>query len=476
MLFNRLPDEIFKPLAGPNKHLFEEVLLDLFKYFSDEDIAYEAVFPRRGMVKDQIEELLARKGRLLHVVQEDDYAGEPVKDTPGLAAEYMYKRMVQTGWLEEEVDGYNVNVLMPPHASLLLEALEGVAHAEKKNYGSTIASIFVQLDAIMNRPEVHGHAFIEVVKSARDFTRHLQNIFSGLRGFQDMITRQHSPRLALSTFFDDFVENLLISDYKSLQAENNPFRHRANILQTLLYIEHDEKTLAALAKIYQEDKNINTNQAIDKVLSDIHFINRVFRSIDRRLDAIDLYRMRLESRVAEMVRYMDRNVPDMTNRGIKLLNELGSMSQEQPERELPNIPQPTRWLTQGLIGYRSLRKMAKRRAPLYNELEEEQEISPEKREQTRLGKIYLQRRSMTPAKVGAFVIKQMGDKTSLSAKDFKIETIEDLVAFSFTPFLNQMKGKPMVNMPSLNIRRTGERFDSSLLECSDFIIEKKGGK
>lgn len=473
MLFNRLPDEIFKPLAGPNKHLFEEVLLSLFRYFSDEDLAYEAAFPRRGMVKEVIEELLARKGRLLHIIQEDDYVGEPLKDTPGLAADYMYRRLVQTGWLEEENDGYNVNVLMPPHSSLLLEALEGVAHAEKKNYGSTIASINVQLEAIANHPETHGHAFIEVVRAAKDFTRHLQNIFSGLRGFQELITRQHSPKLALSTFFDDFVETLLISDYKSLQAENNPFRHRANILNLLLYIEHSVDAMSTLAKVYQEDKNISVSQARDKVLSDLHFITRVFRSVDRRLDAIDLYRMRLESRVAEMVRYMDRNVPDMTNRGVKLLNALGQMSQEQPEGELEGLPQPSRWLSLGLIGHRSIRRPHKRRQPLYSELTEEQELSPEIRERTRLGKIYLQRRAMTPAKVGAFILQQMGDNTTMSAKDFKIETIEDLVAFSFVPFLNKMKGKPLANMPALNIRRTGERFESHLLECSDFIIEKK---
>jgi hypothetical protein len=48
MLFNKLPDEIFKPLAGANRYLFEEILLFLFRYFSDEDLTNEAVFPRRG--------------------------------------------------------------------------------------------------------------------------------------------------------------------------------------------------------------------------------------------------------------------------------------------------------------------------------------------------------------------------------------------------------------------------------------------
>jgi hypothetical protein len=473
MLFNKLPDEIFKPLAGANRYLFEEILLFLFRYFSDEDLTNEAVFPRRGHVVREIEELLERKGRLLQLVDEEGDTEEDLGN-PGLAARYIYKRLVATGWLEEEEDGYHVNVLMPPHSSLLLEALEGVAHSEKKNYGSTIASIHLQLEAIANQPDANARAFIEVVRAARDFTRHLQNIFSGLRGFQDLITRQHNPRLALSTFFDDFVENLLISDYKSLQAENNPFRHRVNVLNLLLQIEHIDSIMGALVKVYQEDRNLPAELAREKVLYDLHFIARVFRSVDRRLDAIDLYRMRLESRVAQMVRYMDRNVPDLTQRGIKLLAALGKRSLEQADGELAGLPQPERWMSSGLLGQRSIRKPHKRRQPQFLELTQVEELGPEVKERKRLIQDYLQRRAMSPAKVAAFIDRQMGEGTALAAKDFKIESVEDLVAFSFVPFLGQMKGKPTANLPLFSLRRTGQRIDTELLEISDFTIERKG--
>jgi hypothetical protein len=473
MLFNKLPDEIFKPLAGPNRYLFEEILLFLFRYFSDEDITNEAVFPRRGHVVREIEELLERKGRMLQLVDEEGDAEEDFSNAPAPAARYIFRRLVATGWLEEEEDGYHVNVFMPPHSSLLLEALEGVAHSEKKNYGSTIASIHLQLEAIANQPETNARAFIEVVRAARDFTRHLQNIFSGLRGFQDLITRQHNPRLALATFFDDFVENLLISDYKSLQAENNPFRHRANVLTLLLQIEHIDSIMGALVKVYQEDRNLPPEQAREKVLSDLHFIARVFRSVDRRLDAIDLYRMRLESRVAQMVRYMDRNVPDLTNRGIKLLESLGKRAQGEPDGELVGLPQPRRWMSCGLLGPRSIRKPHKRRQPQFLELTQAEELSPEIKERKRLIQDYLQRRVMSPAKIAAFIDRQLGENTVLAARDFKIESVEDLVAFSFVPFLGQMKGKPLPNLPLFNLRRTGQRLETPHLECSDFVVERK---
>jgi hypothetical protein len=229
-----------------------------------------------------------------------------------------------------------------------------------------------------------------------------------------------------------------------------------------------------LVKVYQEDRNLAPEKAREKVLYDLHFIARVFRSVDRRLDAIDLYRMRLESRVAQMVRYMDRNVPDLTNRGIKLLEALGRRSQEEPDGELVGLPQPQRWMSSGLLGLRSIRKPHKRRQPQFLELAVPEELSPEIRERKRLIQEYLQRRVMSPAKVAAFIDRQLGEQTVLAARDFKIETVEDLVAFSFVPFLGQMKGKSIANLPLFNLRRTGERIDTPLLECSDFIIERKG--
>ena len=232
--------------------------------------------------------------------------------------------------------------------------------------------------------------------------------------------------------------------------------------------------MTALIKVYQEDKNLAQGAAREKVINDLHFIARVFRSVDRRLDAIDLYRMRLESRVAEMVRYMDRNVPDLTNRGIKLLEELGRRSQEQPDGELPALPQPPRWLSQSLLGHRSIRKPQRRRQPQFIELAREQELSPDVKVRLRLIQDYLQRRVMSPAKVAAFIDRQMGERAKFEAKDFKVESVDELVAFAFVPFLNQMKGKPVPNLPLFTIRRTGGRLDTPLLECSDFIVERKG--
>lgn len=46
MLFNKLPEDIFKPLSGPNRHLYEKVLLRIYPVFFDEETA-SADYPQR---------------------------------------------------------------------------------------------------------------------------------------------------------------------------------------------------------------------------------------------------------------------------------------------------------------------------------------------------------------------------------------------------------------------------------------------
>jgi hypothetical protein len=478
MLFKKLPDDIFKPLAGANRKHFEEILLYLFDYFSGDHAGFEDAFPRRPAVKAVITELLARKGRMVKISNEegvDEDSGKSVDRncTPEQAAEYIYRRLLESGWLEEEQDGYNFNVLMPPHANLLLEALVSVANSDRKNYGSTVASINLQLEQISNRPEHYAQAFIEVVRAARDFTRHLQNIIAGLRGYQDAITRQQSPVKALMTFFDDFVETLLISDYKSLQYEDNPFRHRANVYKHLQFIEHDPKVMAALIKVYQDDKKLSEVNAREKVLADLYFIAKVFHSVDRRLDAIDIYRRRLESRMAEIVRYMDRQIPNLANRSVKVLNKLGQISPEITDADLPGMPQPASWVSIRLLAAQSLFRPKVKRKPEFLPLDDEEEISQEARERLQMEREYLRLRSVTPQKIGAFIKKQLDGKVSVEAKDIRIDSVDDLIAFCFVPFMDQIGGKGLLRKGSIVVKRTEKRLDTHYMECPDFVIERK---
>ena len=55
-LFRRLPDDLFRPLSGPNRHVYVEILSGLHKlFFSD---SATSIFPSDKTVRTEIEETL----------------------------------------------------------------------------------------------------------------------------------------------------------------------------------------------------------------------------------------------------------------------------------------------------------------------------------------------------------------------------------------------------------------------------------
>ena len=57
----------------------------------------------------------------------------------------------------------------------------------------------------------------------------MRRILAGMREIEDRILGNPNAASILRTFFQDFVDGLLIADYKQLKTSNNPYRHRRTI-------------------------------------------------------------------------------------------------------------------------------------------------------------------------------------------------------------------------------------------------------
>jgi hypothetical protein len=57
LLFDRVSDRLFSPLASANRHIYAGLLLDLYPLFFDQ--IHADVFPSREAVRREIEERLA---------------------------------------------------------------------------------------------------------------------------------------------------------------------------------------------------------------------------------------------------------------------------------------------------------------------------------------------------------------------------------------------------------------------------------
>ena len=472
MLFSKLPDDIFKPLAGPNRHIYQDVLLALYPVFFDENEA-EDFFPRKDAVVDEIQETLARLDRLQWFAENTDDPDE-IESFPSVprCADYVYNRLVKTRWLEEDQDGYNKSVVMPPIVSALLSALIDISHNQKKSYGGTVLGILVQIEAAISNPVDMGQLFIEAFDNTKKFNSHLTSIIYGLKDIETQIISSRKPSEILATFFDDFVTNILIADYKTLQSENNPFRFRTKILHHLRSLQGNWDTTTRIAKHYEERYDRSEVAARTLVMDHNQYLIRSFEMVDRRLKKIDQFRARLEDRVAETVRYLDKTTPGIRTKIATVLEAIGDLADNAPGK-LNDLPPPPGLLTHPILSPKSIRVVYKRRQTVTAQVLKETSVSPETKARSRALIAYIANRRITPDKVLDYIERNLAVKETITSDEMVIETVGDYIAFTHIKRLAKLGRRGYAYSTRYVISETSNFCANRWLEYRGFIIQRR---
>ena len=464
MLFSKLPDDIFSPLSGQNRQVYQAVLLELSDLFFDEDLIDP--FIPKDMVRSTIESAVVRLGVRRWVAESEDET-----ELPSSSADYtnrIYRRLVQTGWLEEEQKIYRTYVLLQPSVSYLMRSLVSIARFEKRSYGGAVLNVLSSLEAAINDPLGRGITLSEAAETAAEFSAHLTDMLLGLRELKISLSESQNPQEIVRGFFDRFVEQILVSDYKTLKTKNNPFRFRRQILSLLRDLQFDILKLEQLTQHYQMQYEVDQEMAESMVHQHITRIIRIFESVDLRLQAIDDFRYQLEKRVADTVRYMDKTTPGMASRISRLITKLG-------QKDGREIPAPRSMDEYGFISPSSVRSPIRRRVATEPRVITQQQIDPRVLRQRELFKEWKARREVKVDRIEAYLERHFdAGQKQVAATDFEIETIEDYICFSYVRHLNSLGKKA---------RKTAERFQiefddsyvcvSEMVECRGFTIHRK---
>ena len=466
MLFNKLPDDLFLPLSGQNRHIYQAVMLSLADLFFDEDLIDP--FIPKDLVRSAIEDSVVRLGVRRWEPEEDDEAegSEP----PRSAAEYasrVYRRLVQTGWLEEEQRIYRTFVLLSPSISYLLRSLVSIANLEKRSYGGAVLNVLSSLESAINDPVGRGITLAEAAQTAADFSAHLTDMLLGLRELKISLAATNNAQEIVRRFFDRFVEHILVSDYKTLKTKNNPFRFRRQILALLRELQFDSLRLEKLTVHYQMQFEVSHDEAEARVHQHINRIIRIFESVDQRLATIDDFRYRLEKRVADTVRYMDKTTPGMSSRLSRLIADVAKLD----ARSIPHIN-----TLDGVafIAPGSIRSPMRRRVETKPRVIRPVEIDPRVLEMRQLFKEYKARREVKPENIELYVERHLIDRKKISAADFTIECIEDYICFSYLRHLRSLgkKGRGTANKYEIKFEDKYVNV-ADMVECRDFSIQRK---
>lgn len=336
-LFSQLNDDIFLLFSRGNRHLFARLVVELFeRFFSD-----TVTFPLKHEVIGHIYDTL-RANPDLWADEEDDFTSAPDIRTGGrrirrkrtekedhaqdilrLRAQSAYLRLRATGWLEEESYGLKVTVDMSPAAMLLAERLTAIEKGLASSFRGVVVTIRNALAATVVDPGKNAAGLNKAAEMAIRFSRELRAVLSSLRGIERDILNAGNLSQRLATFFQEFIGRLVLKDFESIYKTNHPYRFKREILDYVDQLSDEGHIRSIVIDGYIEAEIATTRAAAGLQLDiDLSILRTVFDNVDGTYERINAFRVRLEGRLRNTIKYAEGGDHRHSQRLISLLSRL----------------------------------------------------------------------------------------------------------------------------------------------------------
>jgi hypothetical protein len=312
-LFGSVPSGLFRVFSGSARHFYA----DLLAHLADDPFGHAGEIATRKRVFASVAEFIDRQGRAEVV---EALSSEGTDSSPGQSYIAAYNRLVETGWLVEYRDRYRRVVDFDPAARLVLHTLLDIQKGRVRSYGGAVLNVLTLLQSVEADPANMALNVREAALSARGFMNHLRTVAGTMRRVEALIMAQPTAAALVRRFVTDFIEALIVQDYRNLHARESPYRFRGKILETGEKLLADDEIIAEIAQGWVSG-GIATDAAAarDPIISDLREVTRVFAGIDDHVQDIETTTFRIERRMTNVVRFSDRMATVSTDRILRAM-------------------------------------------------------------------------------------------------------------------------------------------------------------
>lgn len=466
LLFTRLPERLFAPLAAPNKPVYWALLCHLYamRFGPDAPLPPSQGFATRDIILDIEEQLV------IHDAWEAEEDTTP--ETPlNIRANAIFNRLQDCGWLRLDRYGVEKRVSMTPAVSQFLGQLINFAETGPVFVAGKVRSIKANLEMVINGSG-EGDSLSEAADQARHLLEHIRNTGTNIRDLMSALSETEGTAEFVRSFFSDYVERKFIGDYQELRTREHPLSQRPQIIrwaeellatpqsrehliswyETKRYqgdrsraermFERDVQKLLDMSKIddYLERLDDEIRRANRKALAHLDYRLRSLRPLDGVIDAAIT---RITGTTAEEI-----DVPFADGELIS------PMRLAEPRRATPR---------EAASSLREAKPTAEDLALL------------------RLKALARDARMVTTPKLVAFVSRQLAGKEVVASEDLVIESIADIRAYQTLLMLGaavesgsmrlQLAVRPWLR--GFRIRRTDKvAAPGSWVSGAPFVIER----
>ena len=420
MFWENINNNLFKPLASPNSKVYSVALFALYEQLVTNQVEVGECTP--ADTKATIRRTLLEYDQHINWAVEEDVE-KLFSDEPDEAGR-IYRRLRDCGWLRE-IDGvgYRRETFMPRVAASLISALDGISKGPVSRLGSTCQGIYGAIRSVRPNP-AHGAINIEFAANcARTFFAELSAMAASCQEVAYLLKEEHTSNKLFETFFEDFLQGILLTDYSKLNLTSHPYRYRAVTIEEIFAIFDSPETLSQMSeKHHKENETESVAASLALIEKDLNDINKVFEGIDILLKRIEHYRSTMTRRAREAMQYALAAVPELGKR-LDLLVENISV---QPDND---IKLPSLQISENYVGVeRFYRPKVKPLPPEATSVDKKQP-SIEVIAQNRAADAYIRRRAPSPKRIMKLLERALGDNQSTTTDTIVINDLDDFIAY-----------------------------------------------
>lgn len=414
-LFKRLPGRLFAPLASPNKERYWAILCILYenRFGPEAPLPPSKGYTFREIVADIESALL-----------DQDVWGEDGDDpeTPvGIRANMVMTRLAEAGWLKVERRALTRTVFMRPVVSHFLTQLVYFAERGPVFVSGKINVIEASLKEVVQGEKL-GDVLGEVAQQSRDLLEHIRNTGNIIRELMETLDLEMTTAQYVRTFFDNYIEQVFIGDYRDMRTKEHPLARRQQILRMTDAIDESTEIRFHLIDWYAQYR----------AAGDVHRAERLYeRDMQRLRDLIriDEYIARLDEEIRRANRkayvYLDHRLRSVHFLDTKIRHAIDSIL------AAPEIL----WDPFGPGVMISANRLAEpRKAAIKHGTSALRSVTLSPRDLAKSRVLQRARavRSINPHKLAAFVSARLelaNDSTGLNSIDINLQSAEDIRAY-----------------------------------------------
>ncbi|WP_223473285.1 MULTISPECIES: Wadjet anti-phage system protein JetA family protein [unclassified Pseudomonas] len=434
-LFERIPDRLFSPLASTNRLQYWSLLCYLYRrrFGPDAPLPPSRGFAPRDLLQD-VED---------HIRYAPDWHLED-GDGPGLSvdqrASNYFRRLVQAGWFRTEKHGLAQTISMAPPVNQMLTLLIDYADKDPVFVSGKIHSIDALITKVM-QGEGGGDLFREAAEQCRNLLIYIRTTGTNVRDLMASISTQETTADYARRFFQDYVVNMFIGDYKELRTQEHPLAKRPHILQAVEKLatipEHRAKLMNWYITRLADGDEARAAAAFGRDLRRLEELNRVEEYLERLDDEV-----RSANKCALIVLQYRlqtiRPIDDLLRQAIDGL--LGSGLEGGFEGAMDALPQvfaPDALMSAARLAQPRKEIQRLPPAPLRKAV-----LSEHTRAVGNLVRRAQERRRITPAKLRDYAKAALGEHDKVKSQDLPVDSIENLRAYqSFNSLATALKSK-----------------------------------